>query len=106
MLCNLVCLGRLSRNQDHCFHVFAWINDLTIFYVFFYTHRPTPTNMGKPKKQAEIEVTLSKKDQKKVDKLQSQIPYHEGRGESDKAEKLKEQIDAIWTKAREAAFAV
>ena len=62
--------------------------------------------MGKSKKQAEIEVTLSKKEQKKVDKLQSQIPYHEGRGDKEQAAKIQEQIDSIWAKAREAAYAM
>ncbi|KAL7464547.1 hypothetical protein ACHAXS_004883 [Conticribra weissflogii] len=56
------------------------------------------------KKQKEVEVTLSKKDQKKVDKLASQIPYHEGRGNLDEVTKIKDQIDAIWQKAKEAAY--
>jgi hypothetical protein len=40
-----------------------------------------------------------------VDKLNAQIPYHEGRGNKDEVGKIKEQIDAIWEKAREAQFA-
>ncbi|KAL7442426.1 hypothetical protein ACHAXM_008528 [Skeletonema potamos] len=59
--------------------------------------------MAKNKK--EEEVTLSKKDQKKVDKLTAQIPYHEGRGNKEEVEKIKAQVDAIWQKTREAAFA-
>eukprot|EP00804_Cyclotella_cryptica_P019643 CCRYP_013992-RA/>CCRYP_013992-RA protein AED:0.09 eAED:0.09 QI:319/1/1/1/1/1/2/278/60 len=51
------------------------------------------------------EITLSKKDQKKVDKLEAQIPYHEGRGNLDEVTKIKEQVAAIWDKAREAALA-
>lgn len=61
--------------------------------------------MGKskaPKKEEEL--TLSKKDQKKVTKLEAQIPYHEGRGNKEEVEKIKSQIDAIWTKAKEAAY--
>eukprot|EP00562_Extubocellulus_spinifer_P009848 CAMPEP_0178507354 /NCGR_PEP_ID=MMETSP0696-20121128/20172_1 /TAXON_ID=265572 /ORGANISM="Extubocellulus spinifer, Strain CCMP396" /LENGTH=60 /DNA_ID=CAMNT_0020136831 /DNA_START=129 /DNA_END=311 /DNA_ORIENTATION=- len=58
---------------------------------------------GKSKK--EEEVTLSKKDLKKVTKLEAQIPYHMGRGETEEAEKIKAKIDAIWEKAKEAAYA-
>ena len=50
-------------------------------------------------------ITVLRKDQKKVDKLNAQIPYHEGRGNKDEVGKIKEQIDAIWEKAREAQFA-
>lgn len=58
------------------------------------------------KKQAKAEeVTLSKKDQKKVDKLEAQIPYHEGRGNLDEVTKIKDQVEAIWAKAKEATFA-
>ena len=46
-----------------------------------------------------------RKEQKKVDKLSSQIPYHEGRGSTEEVTKIKEQIDAIWAKAREAQYA-
>lgn len=58
--------------------------------------------MAKGKKQQQMEATLSKKDQKKVTKLESQIPYHEGRGNKDEVVKIKEQIEAIWTKTKEA----
>jgi len=61
--------------------------------------------MGKPKSKKDEDITLSKKDQKKVAKLESQIPYHEGRGNQEEVDKIKEQIGAIWTKAREAAYA-
>ena len=46
-----------------------------------------------------------RKDKKKVDKLQSQIPYHEGRGNKEEVEKIKQQIEDIWERTREAAFA-
>eukprot|EP00540_Astrosyne_radiata_P012715 CAMPEP_0116839878 /NCGR_PEP_ID=MMETSP0418-20121206/10021_1 /TAXON_ID=1158023 /ORGANISM="Astrosyne radiata, Strain 13vi08-1A" /LENGTH=61 /DNA_ID=CAMNT_0004470057 /DNA_START=217 /DNA_END=402 /DNA_ORIENTATION=- len=59
---------------------------------------------GKKNKQAE-EVQLSKKDAKKVAKLEAQIPYYQGRGQNDEVDKIKEQIETIWTKAREAAYA-
>eukprot|EP00531_Pseudo-nitzschia_arenysensis_P014055 CAMPEP_0116123190 /NCGR_PEP_ID=MMETSP0329-20121206/4615_1 /TAXON_ID=697910 /ORGANISM="Pseudo-nitzschia arenysensis, Strain B593" /LENGTH=52 /DNA_ID=CAMNT_0003617087 /DNA_START=322 /DNA_END=477 /DNA_ORIENTATION=+ len=52
--------------------------------------------MGKSKKIVREEATLSKKDAKKVDKLQSQIPYHEGRGNKDEAQKIRDQIEKIW----------
>lgn len=57
-----------------------------------------------------ISLTLSsttqhRKDQKKVDKLTAQIPYHEGRGNKEEVEKIKSQVEAIWTKTREAAWA-
>ena len=44
----------------------------------------------------------TRKDAKKVHKLESQIPYHEGRGNNEEVEKIKAQIDAIWAKTREA----
>lgn len=37
-------------------------------------------------------------------KLESQIPYHEGRGNMEEVTKIKEQIEAIWEKTREAAM--
>jgi len=46
-----------------------------------------------------------RKDQKKVGKLTAQLPYHEGRGNLEEVTKIKDQIDAIWEKAREAQFA-
>jgi hypothetical protein len=48
----------------------------------------------------------NRKDAKKVSKLEAQIPYHEGRGNKEEVEKIKNQIDAIWEKAKEAAMAV
>jgi hypothetical protein len=59
--------------------------------------------MGGKKAEKVEEFKLSKKDQKKVDKLQAQIPYHEGRKNQVEADKCKEQIEAIWVKAREEA---
>ena len=44
----------------------------------------------------------NRKDQKKVDKLLAQIPYHEGRGNKEEVEKIRNQIDSIWEKTREA----
>mmetsp|Transcript_46048 Transcript_46048/g.55425 ORF Transcript_46048/g.55425 Transcript_46048/m.55425 type:complete len:131 (-) Transcript_46048:177-569(-) len=60
-------------------------------------------NKNKNKSMKEVEITLSKKDQKKVDKLSAQIPYHEGRNNKEEVEKIKNQVDAILTKTREAA---
>jgi len=58
--------------------------------------------MGKPKKNVkEPEMVLSKKDLKKVTKLESQIPYHEGRGNKEEVQKVRDQIAAIWTKTKE-----
>ncbi|KAL7540555.1 hypothetical protein ACHAXR_010197, partial [Thalassiosira sp. AJA248-18] len=48
---------------------------------------------------------FNRKDQKKVDKLTAQIPYHEGRGNKEEVTKIKDQVDSIWAKAREAQFA-
>eukprot|EP00561_Arcocellulus_cornucervis_P013641 CAMPEP_0185802630 /NCGR_PEP_ID=MMETSP1322-20130828/2098_1 /TAXON_ID=265543 /ORGANISM="Minutocellus polymorphus, Strain RCC2270" /LENGTH=62 /DNA_ID=CAMNT_0028498393 /DNA_START=181 /DNA_END=369 /DNA_ORIENTATION=+ len=62
--------------------------------------------MGGKGKQKIEDVTLSKKEQKKVTKLEAQIPYHEGRGEKEEADKIQQKIDAIWAKAKEAAFAM
>jgi len=61
---------------------------------------------GKSKQQKEVEVTLNKKDAKKVAKLEAMIPYHAGRGQVDEVSKIQEQIAQIWTKTREAAYAV
>eukprot|EP00571_Detonula_confervacea_P014041 CAMPEP_0172311260 /NCGR_PEP_ID=MMETSP1058-20130122/14378_1 /TAXON_ID=83371 /ORGANISM="Detonula confervacea, Strain CCMP 353" /LENGTH=64 /DNA_ID=CAMNT_0013024389 /DNA_START=95 /DNA_END=289 /DNA_ORIENTATION=- len=58
--------------------------------------------MGKKQQPKEEDLTLSKKEQKKVDKLSAQIPYHEGRGNKEEVTKIKEQVDAIWTKAKAA----
>lgn len=48
----------------------------------------------------------NRKDQKKVDKLLAQIPYHEGRRNTEEVEKIKQKVDAIWQKTREAAYAM
>ncbi len=48
---------------------------------------------------------LFRKDAKKVAKLEAQIPYHDGRGNKDEVEKIKQQVAAIWAKTREAAMA-
>ncbi|KAL3816933.1 hypothetical protein ACHAXA_009793 [Cyclostephanos tholiformis] len=61
--------------------------------------------MGGKKAPKQEELTLSKKDQKKVDKLEAQIPYHEGRGNLEEVTKIKDQVASIWEKAREAQFA-
>mmetsp|Transcript_20052 Transcript_20052/g.30390 ORF Transcript_20052/g.30390 Transcript_20052/m.30390 type:complete len:140 (+) Transcript_20052:75-494(+) len=60
--------------------------------------------MGRKQPKVE-ELTLSKKEQKKVDKLSAQIPYHQGRGNMEEVTKIKGQIDSIWEKAKEAQFA-
>eukprot|EP00588_Corethron_pennatum_P016150 CAMPEP_0194304216 /NCGR_PEP_ID=MMETSP0171-20130528/2001_1 /TAXON_ID=218684 /ORGANISM="Corethron pennatum, Strain L29A3" /LENGTH=62 /DNA_ID=CAMNT_0039055417 /DNA_START=96 /DNA_END=284 /DNA_ORIENTATION=- len=62
--------------------------------------------MGKNKQQKAVEVTLNKKEQKKVSKLEAQIPFHEGRGHKDEAEKIRQQIKTIWEKATEASYAM
>lgn len=46
-----------------------------------------------------------RKDAKKVSKLEAQIPYHEGRGNKEEVEKIKQTVEGIWAKAREAAWA-
>lgn len=46
-----------------------------------------------------------RKDQKKVDKLAAMIPYHEGRRNTEEVDKIKGQIEAIWQKTRDAAWA-
>ena len=46
-----------------------------------------------------------RKDQKKVDKLAAQIPYHEGRGNLEEVTKIKDKIGDITEKARESFFA-
>jgi len=58
--------------------------------------------MGKGKKQVIEDAKLSKKDLKKVTKLESQIPYHEGRGNKDEVQKIKDQVEKIWIKTKEA----
>ena len=50
-------------------------------------------------------IIFYRKDQKKVTKLEAQIPYHQGRGNMEEVEKIKEQVEAIWAKTREAALA-
>jgi hypothetical protein len=48
-------------------------------------------------------LSSNRKDAKKVSKLESQIPYHESRGDTEKLEKIKNEIEEIWEKARAAA---
>jgi len=43
---------------------------------------------------------IHRKDAKKVQKLEAQIPYHEGRGNLEEATKVREQIAEIWAKAK------
>lgn len=43
-----------------------------------------------------------RKDQKKVSKLESMIPYYEARKEDTEVQKLNSQIEAVWAKARAA----
>eukprot|EP00529_Nitzschia_sp_RCC80_P039135 CAMPEP_0113450962 /NCGR_PEP_ID=MMETSP0014_2-20120614/6098_1 /TAXON_ID=2857 /ORGANISM="Nitzschia sp." /LENGTH=62 /DNA_ID=CAMNT_0000342313 /DNA_START=2192 /DNA_END=2380 /DNA_ORIENTATION=+ /assembly_acc=CAM_ASM_000159 len=62
--------------------------------------------MGGKKAPKVEEITLSKKDAKKVAKLEAQIPYHEGRGNKDEVSKIKEQVEEIWRKTREAVDAI
>eukprot|EP00553_Chaetoceros_curvisetus_P003776 CAMPEP_0204612404 /NCGR_PEP_ID=MMETSP0717-20131115/494_1 /ASSEMBLY_ACC=CAM_ASM_000666 /TAXON_ID=230516 /ORGANISM="Chaetoceros curvisetus" /LENGTH=61 /DNA_ID=CAMNT_0051624477 /DNA_START=65 /DNA_END=250 /DNA_ORIENTATION=- len=60
--------------------------------------------MGKNKSNKQEEIKLSKKDAKKVAKLEAMIPYHEGRKNDEEVTKLKEQIASIWEKAKEASW--
>eukprot|EP00548_Thalassiothrix_antarctica_P006173 CAMPEP_0194137226 /NCGR_PEP_ID=MMETSP0152-20130528/7154_1 /TAXON_ID=1049557 /ORGANISM="Thalassiothrix antarctica, Strain L6-D1" /LENGTH=72 /DNA_ID=CAMNT_0038834171 /DNA_START=82 /DNA_END=298 /DNA_ORIENTATION=- len=61
--------------------------------------------MGKSKQQVVVEFALNKKEKKKVDKLEAQIPYYDARKEQDEVNKLRGKIDKIWDKARaERAF--
>lgn len=62
--------------------------------------------MAGKKSKKEEEITLSKKDAKKVSKLEAQIPYHEGRGNKEEVEKIRQQVEDIWAKAREQAYAM
>eukprot|EP00567_Pseudictyota_dubia_P011130 CAMPEP_0197432160 /NCGR_PEP_ID=MMETSP1175-20131217/264_1 /TAXON_ID=1003142 /ORGANISM="Triceratium dubium, Strain CCMP147" /LENGTH=60 /DNA_ID=CAMNT_0042960165 /DNA_START=86 /DNA_END=268 /DNA_ORIENTATION=- len=55
-----------------------------------------------PKKQKEVEFQLSKKGAKKIAKLEAQIPYHEGRSETDEVEKIKQKVADIRQKEMEA----
>lgn len=48
----------------------------------------------------------SRKDQKKVFKLTAMIPYHEGRRNDAEVAKIKEQVESIWQKTKEAAWAM
>ena len=53
-----------------------------------------------------VVITIShRKDQKKVTKLEVKIPYVEGRENKEEVDKIKQQIESIWVKTREAAFA-
>lgn len=45
-----------------------------------------------------------RKDQKKLSKLEAQIPYYQGRGNNEEVDKLKQQIEEIKRQAREAAM--
>jgi hypothetical protein len=48
----------------------------------------------------------NRKDKKKVDKLTAMIPYHEGRRNTEEVDKIKQQVEAIWQKTKEAAYAM
>eukprot|EP00543_Licmophora_paradoxa_P008572 CAMPEP_0202447336 /NCGR_PEP_ID=MMETSP1360-20130828/6099_1 /ASSEMBLY_ACC=CAM_ASM_000848 /TAXON_ID=515479 /ORGANISM="Licmophora paradoxa, Strain CCMP2313" /LENGTH=61 /DNA_ID=CAMNT_0049064379 /DNA_START=30 /DNA_END=215 /DNA_ORIENTATION=- len=52
-------------------------------------------------KKNKVEIVLSKKDAKKVAKLEMQIPYHVGRDNKGEVEKIKGQIDKIWQRTRD-----
>mmetsp|Transcript_31172 Transcript_31172/g.41601 ORF Transcript_31172/g.41601 Transcript_31172/m.41601 type:complete len:98 (+) Transcript_31172:281-574(+) len=51
-------------------------------------------------------LAINRKDAKKVSKLEAQIPYHEGRGNKEEVEKIRQQVEDIWAKAREQAYAM
>ncbi len=69
--------------------------------ILFYPLSTTSSNPNCPS----LFFKQNRKDQKKVTKLTAQIPYHEGRGNKEEVEKIKAQVEAIWVKTREAAFA-
>ena len=73
----VVCLPSLANDDDDLSHSY-----LLTFFVLVY-----------------------RRDAKKVAKLESQIPYHEGRGNKEEAQKLKDQVEAIWEKARAEMYA-
>jgi hypothetical protein len=52
-----------------------------------------------PKIKLHSDVPISKKDQKKVNKLRPKITWHEGRGEKDNAMKIMLQIQEIYVNA-------
>lgn len=43
---------------------------------------------------------LTKKDKKKVAKLEAQIPYYEGRRENEEADKIRQRVAEIVSKAK------
>ena len=47
---------------------------------------------------------MPRKDQKKVVKLTAMIPYHEGRRNDAEVAKIKEQVESIWQKTKEASW--
>ena len=52
------------------------------------------------KQVKEVELELSKKDAKKVAKLEPKIAFFIGRNDKDEAQKIRDQIAAIWDKAK------
>eukprot|EP00548_Thalassiothrix_antarctica_P012668 CAMPEP_0194168112 /NCGR_PEP_ID=MMETSP0154-20130528/3188_1 /TAXON_ID=1049557 /ORGANISM="Thalassiothrix antarctica, Strain L6-D1" /LENGTH=62 /DNA_ID=CAMNT_0038879187 /DNA_START=64 /DNA_END=252 /DNA_ORIENTATION=+ len=57
--------------------------------------------MGKSKKSnAEVEFQLNKKEKKKVDKLEAQIPYFDARKDQNEVDKIRDKIKGIWEKAK------
>ncbi|KAL7569663.1 hypothetical protein ACA910_008317 [Epithemia clementina (nom. ined.)] len=55
--------------------------------------------MGTPSSVVVEESRLSNKDQKKIEKLRTQIPFHVSRGNTDEVFKIREQINSIVSKA-------
>jgi len=69
-----------------------------IMYIQFFFVRRMPS-----KKEVTEEFKLNKKDEKKVQKLQSQIEFHAIRGEKAEVEKLRSQIEKITADGKKAA---
>lgn len=69
----------------------------------FFSWRPPIVRRMPSKKEVTEEFKLNKKDEKKVQKLQSQIEFHAIRGEKAEVEKLRSQIEKITADGKKAA---
>lgn len=56
--------------------------------------------MGKKSAVKDEDLKLSKKDERKVQKLSSQREYHAARNEKEEVAKIQSQIDKVWADAR------
>ncbi|GMI52068.1 hypothetical protein ScalyP_jg4606 [Parmales sp. scaly parma] len=66
--------------------------------LIFFSNQENTTMAKQAKKEETVE--LSKKDLKKVSKLEPKIAFFIGRGEKEEAQKIKDQIAAVWDKAK------